>query len=246
VGLLKAVKTAVQGVLLVGGDVASAAADSGNPVKIGAVNRTTKPTFTDGQRAEAQMDTRGNLQVALVGLNGTTGPVAGTPADASNPGAALFAESAAMVYNGTGWDRARGNFNAVTGDTGAKVATFNGATISNFNLRGAFITILLGTVSGTTPTMSCQLQFSPDGGTTFINIGPALPNLTTTGQSGLFMVYPTRLSQTPGTTPADLTSGASVQVALNMPLPRTWRIVYTIAGTSPSFTISSVNVSGLV
>lgn len=146
-------------------------------------------------------------------------------------------------FNGTNWDRVRGNWNTVTGDSGAKTATFNGATQTNFNAVGAYISILLGAVSGTTPTMGIQLQFSPDGGTSWIAIGPALPNMTLTGQSGLIGVFPTNWSQTPGATPAGLTSGASVPMFLNMPLPRTWRLVYTIGGTTPSFTINSVNVN---
>lgn len=139
-----------------------------------------------------------------------------------------------FVFNGTTWDRQRGNVDTVTGDTGAHITTFAGATQTNFNGCGAFITILLGTVSGTSPTLSAQVQWSPDGGTTWINLGAALANLTATSQKGVFVVYPNTVATT---------TGATQTLVINTPLPRTWRINYTIAGTTPSFTISSVNVN---
>jgi hypothetical protein len=149
----------------------------------------------------------------------------------------------AMWFNGTSWDRARNNVNTTTGDTGTKTATFAGATQTNYNARGAIITILLGTVSGTTPTLAAQLQWSPDGGTTWLNYGPAETNLTLSNQTGVLIVYPTNISQAAGGTPANLTTNATNTAALNAPLPRTWRLNYTITGTSPSFAISSVNVN---
>lgn len=148
-----------------------------------------------------------------------------------------------FLFNGATWDRARNNYNTTTGDTGTKVATFNGATQTNYDSVGAIITILLGTVSGTTPTLAAQLQWSFDAGTNWLNIGPAMANLTTTGNTGVFHIHPSNLSQSAGTTPATLTNGATASVFLNMGLPRTWRIVYTIAGTTPSFAITNVYVN---
>lgn len=46
----------------VAGDIASAATDSGNPIKTGAKYNTTAPTVTDGQRVDSQADSRGNLK----------------------------------------------------------------------------------------------------------------------------------------------------------------------------------------
>lgn len=45
------------------GNVASGAADSGNPVKVGAVVNTTAPSPTNGQRIDLQSDARGSLLV---------------------------------------------------------------------------------------------------------------------------------------------------------------------------------------
>ena len=159
-----------------------------------------------------------NLNTSALLLDATfTGrlPAAAASADGlTNPTITQIGADA-MVYNGTTWDRARGNWRTTTGDTGAKTVTFNGATQTNFDSRGAWITIQLGTVSGTTPTLSCQLQYSFDAGTTWLNFGAALANLTTSNQTGLIIVYPANISQAAGTTPATLTSGATVMMAIN-------------------------------
>jgi hypothetical protein len=58
-----------------------------------------------------------------------------------------------VLFNGSSVDRARGNLDTTTGDSGAKATgTFNGATQTNYNARGAYITVLLGTVTGAVTT----------------------------------------------------------------------------------------------
>lgn len=49
------------GRLIISG-VASGAADSGNPVKIGGVYNSTAPTLTTGQRGDVQLDSSGNIK----------------------------------------------------------------------------------------------------------------------------------------------------------------------------------------
>ena len=125
-----------------------------------------------------------------------------------------------FLFNGTTWDRARGNITVATGDTGAKTATFNGATQTNYSARGAIITILMGTVTGTSPTCVPQLQWSPDGGTSWLSYGPAMTTLTTSGNYA-FLVYPTNFSQTSGATPTNFATGTGQSVLINSILPRT-------------------------
>lgn len=124
----------------------------------------------------------------------------------------------------------------VTGDTGTKTASFVGATQTNDNALGAYIIVVLGTVSGTTPTLACQLQWSPDNGTTWLALGAVLPNLTASSQTGVIAVYPAAVTAT---------LGGTASVATNAALPRTWRINYTIGGTIPSFAITAVRVQYL-
>lgn len=175
--------------------------------------------------------------VQITAYNGTqavtasvTGyPTAAASADAlANPTVTKI-DATTLRFNGTSWDRARNNVNTTTGDTGAKTASFAGATQTNFNAAGAFILINMGTVTGTTPTLTAQVQISPDGGTTWVNVpGAVTPSITASGTT-LLTVYP-------GVTPA-------ANAAVSYPLARTWRLNYTIGGTTPSFTITNVQVS---
>ncbi len=54
------------------GNIAAAATDSGNPIKVGGINKTTPPTLTDGQRGDLQVDTRSNVKVSLWAPNSNT------------------------------------------------------------------------------------------------------------------------------------------------------------------------------
>lgn len=123
-----------------------------------------------------------------------------------------------------------------TGDTGAKVATGNGATLTNVNAKGVQCIINMGAVSGTTPTAVIKLQGSSDAGTTWIDIpGATTASLTATGVYGI-TVYP-GVAAVAGTT----TTGTTAMVSAI--IPRTWRLVWTIAGTTPSFTITNVQIA---
>jgi hypothetical protein len=93
------------------GNVASAATDAGNPVKVGAKYNATRPTFTDGQRADLQVDPRGNLGVMI--YNGAN--TASYGADNAD-GIATSATADKMrvisrnsVYNGSTYDRMMGD-----------------------------------------------------------------------------------------------------------------------------------------
>ncbi|MDH4425074.1 MAG: hypothetical protein QE495_01355 [Acidovorax sp.] len=137
--------------------------------------------------------------------------------------------AAQLAYNGATWDRLRGNFNVNTGDTGAKTTTGNGATQTNFNARGATVAFNIGAVTGTSPTAVFKLQGSADGGTTWYDIpGAATASITASGVYVL-QVYPG--------------VAAVANAAVNGPLPRTWRAVWTLGGTTPSFTITNVQVA---
>lgn len=128
---------------------------------------------------------------------------------------------------------------AATGDTGAKTANFNGATQTNPTAKGAHIAFNIGAVTGTTPTLVAKIQGSADGGTLWYDIpGATTATLTATGLYAL-QVYP-------GITPVAAVATGNTQGSIAQTLPRNWRVVYTIAGTTPSFTLTAVNVTYLI
>jgi hypothetical protein len=94
----------------IAGDVAAAATDSGNPVKVGGKYNTTQPTLTDGQRGNLELNSRGELKVVIT--NATSQAAVTAPADgATNTNNALHVMGRTQVYNGSTWDRMRGDTN---------------------------------------------------------------------------------------------------------------------------------------
>ena len=97
------------------GNIASGATDSGNPVKIGGVFNTTPPTFTNGQRGDIQVNSRGILKIQLTDSNSNTGALfLADQSDALATSATVQHLSTAAknyTFNGTTWDRQRGDTN---------------------------------------------------------------------------------------------------------------------------------------
>lgn len=87
------------------GNVASAATDSGNPVKAGAVFLTTPPTVTTGQRVDLQANARGSLSVMLAAGDGNIAGFSGTTSDGQSSTNAITVKTFGFTYNGTSWDR---------------------------------------------------------------------------------------------------------------------------------------------
>jgi hypothetical protein len=109
------------------GNAASAAADSGNPLKIGGVFNTTLPTVTTGQRVDAQFTARGE-QLTALSFGGTSIIGAATNSDAvaaTSTANSLRSAGYNFVFNGTTWDRARGD------TTGAYVIGKGGSNMAS-------------------------------------------------------------------------------------------------------------------
>lgn len=126
-----------------GGNVAGAATDSGNPVKVGAVYNSAPPTYTNGQRTDAQADTRGNLKVTLLEPD-SANPISGAAIGADGVSAstrALAVRAHGYRFNGTTWDRDRkanatsriASAAATTNATSAKASAGDLGVISGYN-----------------------------------------------------------------------------------------------------------------
>lgn len=109
-----------------GGTVAAGAADSGNPVKIGGRYSVTAPTLTDGQRGDLLIGVRSQ---AIMSPFSASSPmvdaVSNSPAiTRSMDGATtLYTPGLGHLFNGTSWDRQRGDANGVVVQSGLS-ATF--------------------------------------------------------------------------------------------------------------------------
>ena len=88
------------------GNVASGVADAGNPVKMGCVFNSTRPTFANGQRGDCQLSDRGAIGTFIQGPSGlSTASVDGTLTDGSNGNGTLRVGAFPYDFNGTNWDR---------------------------------------------------------------------------------------------------------------------------------------------
>lgn len=94
------------------GAVASQVADTGNPVKVGGKYNATAPTFADGQRADVQVDTNGNIKITM----GTALGAVINNAEADNVGVVPFRRSDAFQATMNSSD-------ASGSDTAVKTAT---------------------------------------------------------------------------------------------------------------------------
>lgn len=100
----------------------------------------------------------------------------------------------------------------------------NSADLSNTDWRGVNVVVNVTAITGTTPTLTVSIQGKdPVSGQyyTLVTNGSAI-NATGTF---VFSVYP-----------GGPTSTSSPAFSTASPLPRTWRILYAIGGTTPAVT----------
>lgn len=156
-GNIQAAAISTLGNLQITGGVAAGVADVGNPVKIGGVYNSTLPTYTTGQRGDAQIDSNGNTRSTIVGVS-TTGidTVSNTNAIIrvtrnNNDTLAGYLGTMGLSYNNTTWDRNRGDANgqlvqpfAMSSSRWAYAAAASG--ISNTTAAVTFIAAAGGSV----------------------------------------------------------------------------------------------------
>mgnify|MGYP000662092966 CR=1 FL=1 len=107
----------------------------------------------------------------------------------------------------------------------ARTSTFTSDPITNYDYKGAVFMVNVSATSGTdTPTLTVKLQMQDIVSSSWMDIpGAVTSGITATGLTAL-TVYP------------GLTVSANAKI--DFPLPRTYRVVGTITGSTPSFTFS--------
>ena len=127
-------------------------------------------------------------------------------------------------YNGTTWDRYRNNLEETIFASAARTATVNSADFTNYNARSIKFVLDITAASGTTPTLDVKIQGKDTLSGKYQDI---------TGAT---------IAQKTGVSTDDLTIALGVTVVVNRSVsnivPRIYRVVATIAGTTPSFTFS--------
>jgi hypothetical protein len=132
-----------------------------------------------------------------------------------------------MNFNGTTWDRARNNISLAVDTSSARTASGTGTTFTNHNGGSVSFWLNVTAVLGTTPSMTVRLQWSPDNGTTWLDMDTTNLQTASITATGNFT----------------LSVGPSLPVTANRSAnqiaPRLMRLAWTITGTTPSFTFVS-------
>lgn len=226
------------------GDVASASADSGNPVKIGGIYNTSPPTASDGQRTNLQMGQLGALLANVAGRSsagsdGASNTLAWAVLDSAPTSNRLFPQGP-YLYNGTTWDRQRGNQEISVLGSAARTATTNSGDFTNYNWIGVLLAVNVTAETGTT-TLSLKLQGKEAVSSNYYDIvdwgvvyNSATDAPTTTRA---FVAHP-------GAIAADFIGiGGNGTKGSGAILPRTWRCIVTHSDAgSMTYSVSAVGL----
>jgi hypothetical protein len=196
------------------GSVAAAAADSGNPVKVGGVYNAVLPTYTTGQRTDLQVGSKGQVLAALVDANGSAMTGAPTADGIATSAQGMSVNATVRLLNGTTLDRKRNNQSAVELASAARTTTQTGADRTNHNSRALHVVVDV-TVAGT-GSITPKIQGKDANGIYYdLLVGTAIiANGTTVLKIG------------PGIT-------AAANAAASDFVPRTFRIVVTADNANP-------------
>lgn len=146
---------------------------------------------------------------AAVGVVDTELPAAAALADgAANPTTPLVGATG-LRYNGSTWDRERGNQNVTLLASASRTTTQTGADTPNYNARGIHVVLDMTVVGTGSVTLTIQGKDEVSGKYYTILAGAAV----TTNSTNVYKVYPGL--------------PATANVSANDALPRTFRILVT-------------------
>lgn len=226
------------------GDVASGAADSGNPVKVGGKYNATFPTLLDGQRGDLQLGPRGQAAFMVVDA-----PPGASPQGIASARVSAFDVSTVYALNVNAftfqWDGStyvlrRGNTDLSLLASAARTALASSADQTNYNGRGVAIVVNVTVEGAATLTLTVQGKDSVSGNyydlITGIVVYTAATDTPPTTRA--VVLYP-------GTLTADTIgiAGATGTTSKQVVLPRTWRVTVTPAdATTTTYSVSGVTL----
>lgn len=201
------------GTQTVAGAAADDAAASGNPVPIGARFETTPDAVDTGDVGYVAMSSRRALHVQVYDSTNNAPAAMGAQGDALSNGAdGLYVIGRNNLFNGTSWDRHRGNNDITVLASAARTATLQSSDITNYNAKGLHLVINV-TAASATPSVVFTIQGKDALSSAYYTI-LASAAITGTGTTVLRVF--------PGAT-------AAANLAANDILPRTWRVDATHA-----------------
>lgn len=148
-------------------------------------------------------------KVDIMAQHGVDIPVPRTLSDAAANPIAITGASAALEFNGTTWDRRRGNTNVTLLSSASRTTNQTGADTTNYNHRGIHVVLDMTTVGTGSVTLTIEGKDEASGKYYTILAGAAV----TTNSTNVYKVFP-------GAT-------AAANAVANDVIPRTFRITVT-------------------
>lgn len=168
----------------------------------------TAPTIVDGSLCELQASSKGELLVKLSSAG--AGVSAGNPSDGlANGIQTLQVNGLTSTFNGTTWDRTRGNVDVTGLASAARTTTTNSGDLTNYNGKGLHVVVDVTSAGTGSITITIQGKDAVSGQYYTLLAGAAI----TTVSTNVYRVYP------------GLTASANA-VASDI-LPRTYRLLIT-------------------
>lgn len=229
------------------GNVASDAPDSGAPVKIGGVYNNSRPSVASGDRVDVQTDPAGAQHARLIigaDINSAGfGAGSGTnDSDGRSPdGNAIVAVLASNLrYNGSSWDRARGNEGATLLASAARTATTSSADQTNYDGLGAIIVVNTTVEGAATLTLTVQGKDSISG--SYYDLITGIVVYTAAADTPPII---RAVALHPGVLTADCIGAGNANLISQkaVMLPRVWRATITPAdANSTTYSVSAVTL----
>lgn len=167
----------------------------------------------------------GGLNVGIIDSAGAGATIA-LPTDAFTT-QGLIGYAGGMRFNGTNWDRERGNIEETILASAARTASVNSADFVNYNARGLHLILNVSALAAT-PSITVSIQGKDAISGTYYNILTSAA-ITTTGIN-ILKLYP-GISAIPSQSASDI-------------LPRTWRVAVTNADAdSITYSVSAALVA---
>jgi hypothetical protein len=157
-------------------------------------------------------------------------PAAAATADGASDPTAPAVDGRPSLYNGSTWDRERGNTDGTALSSAARTGTTSSADLVNYNCRGviAFLDITANSGSG---QLTVLIQ-GKDGTGNYYNLNGAGTAVAATNAKFGIEVYP-------GATTAGIATSLRILERTSAALPRTWRVTVShSSGVSWTYSVT--------
>jgi hypothetical protein len=131
-------------------------------------------------------------------------------------GSSIVQQVRQQLYNNSTWDRARNNISVTVLASAARTATTNSADMTNYNGKAHLFFLNVSAITDT-PSITLSLQYKDSISSNYFTIWTAATAVTATGQYAYMFGL------------GGSGSAGSFTEAVNLRLPRTWRLVATHA-----------------